>query len=51
MHRRLALRVEADRERNGRIIRRLREALQVALVLLLAQILAWLFSISQVATS
>jgi hypothetical protein len=51
MHRRLALRVEDDRERNGRILRRLREALQVALVLLLAEILAWLFSISQVATS
>jgi hypothetical protein len=51
MHRRLAIRVEDDRERNARILRRLREALQVALVLLLAEILAWLFSISQVATS
>jgi hypothetical protein len=51
MYRRLALRVEDDRERNGRIIRRLREALQVALVLLLAEILAWLFSISQVTTT
>lgn len=50
MHRRLALRAEDDRERNGRIIRRLREALQVALVLLLAEILAWLLSISQGAT-
>ncbi len=42
MHRRLALRIEADRERNGRIIRRLREALQLALVLLILEILAWL---------
>ena len=51
MHRRLAIRIEDDRERNGRIIRRLREALQVALVLLLFEILAWLFSISQVAAN
>jgi hypothetical protein len=51
MHRRLALRIEDDRERNGRIIRRLREALQVALVLLLFETLAWLFSIAQVGGS
>jgi hypothetical protein len=46
MHRALALRIEADRQRNGRLIRRLREALQASLLLLLLEILAWLFSIA-----
>jgi hypothetical protein len=44
-HRELAVRIKADWQRNGRIVRRLREALQIALVLLLVEIAAWLFSI------
>jgi hypothetical protein len=47
MHRELALRIKGDWYRNGRIVRRLREAFQLALVLLLLNILAWLFSIAQ----
>ena len=46
MHRELALQIKADWQRNGRIVRRLREALQVALILLLLEIVAWLFSIA-----
>jgi len=46
MHRQLALRIKADWHRNGRVVRRLREALQLALVVLLLNILAWLFSIA-----
>jgi hypothetical protein len=46
MHRELALQIEADRQRNGRLVRRLREALQLALILLLLEILAWLISIA-----
>jgi hypothetical protein len=46
MHRRLALRLKADVHRNGRIVRRLRELLQIALVVLLAEILAWMLSIA-----
>jgi hypothetical protein len=46
MHRDLALRIKADWQANGRIVRRLREALQVALILLIAEIVAWLFSIA-----
>jgi hypothetical protein len=46
MHRELALRIKADFHRNGRIVRRLREAFQLALILLLLNILAWLFSIA-----
>jgi hypothetical protein len=42
----LALRIKADWQRNGRIVRRLREAFQLALILLLLNILAWLFSIA-----
>jgi hypothetical protein len=45
IHRELALQIKADWQRNGRIVRRLREALQLALVLLLVEIAAWLFSI------
>jgi len=37
----------ADGQRNGRLVRRLREALQIALILLLLEILAWLFSIAE----
>ena len=47
MHRELALRIKADWVRNGRIVRRLREALQVALILLLLEIVAWLISIAE----
>jgi hypothetical protein len=45
MHRELALRIKADWHRNGRVVRRLREAFQLALALL--NILACLFSIAQ----
>jgi hypothetical protein len=45
MQRELALRVENDRESNWRIIRRLRIALQLALVLFLLEIVACLFAI------
>jgi uncharacterized membrane protein len=47
IHRELALRIKADWRRNGRTVRRMREALQLALVLLLVEIAAWLFSISE----
>lgn len=47
IHRELALQIKADGHRNGRIVRRLREALQVALILLLIEIVAWLFSIGE----
>jgi hypothetical protein len=47
MHRALALRMEEDRKSNWRIIQRLRVALQLALILLLLDILAWLFAIAQ----
>jgi hypothetical protein len=46
IHRELALQIKADWRQNGRIVRRLREALQVALILLIAEIAAWLFSIA-----
>jgi hypothetical protein len=46
MHRVLALQIKADWRRNGRIVRRLREAFQLSLVLLIAEILAWMFSIA-----
>jgi hypothetical protein len=41
------LRIKADWHRNGRIVRRLREALQIALILLVIEIVAWLFSIAE----
>jgi uncharacterized membrane protein len=47
IHRELALQIKADWKRNGRIVRRMREALQLALVLLLVEIAAWLFSIGE----
>jgi hypothetical protein len=49
IHTELALRIKADWRQNGRIIRRLREALQVALILLIAEIVAWLVSIAGLA--
>ena len=48
IHRELALRIKSDWQRNGRTVRRLREALQLALILLLVEIAAWLFSIGDV---
>lgn len=45
MHRALALRVRADMDNNWQIIRLLRIALQVSLVLLLLDILAWFLAI------
>jgi hypothetical protein len=48
IHRELALRIKSDWQRNGRVIHRLREALQLALILLLVEIAAWLFSIAGV---
>lgn len=48
MQRSLALRIEADRVSNWSIIQRLRVALQAAFVLLLLEILAWLFAIANV---
>jgi hypothetical protein len=46
MHRALALRIKADMANNWRSIRRIRWAGQAAIVLLLFQILAWLFAIA-----
>ena len=46
MHRELALQIKADWVQNGRVVRRLREAMQVALILLLAEIVVWLLSIA-----
>jgi hypothetical protein len=47
VHRELALQIKTDWQQNGRTVRRLREALQLALILLLLEILAWLFSIAE----
>lgn len=46
VHRELTLQINSDWKRNGRIVRRLREALQLALILLLLEIVAWLVSIA-----
>jgi hypothetical protein len=48
IHRELALQIKSDWQQNGRIVRRLREALQLALILLLVEIATWLFSIADV---
>jgi len=48
IHRELALQIKSDWQQNGRVVRRLREALQLALILLLFEIMAWLFSIAEV---
>jgi hypothetical protein len=45
MHRALALRIKADKTNNWRIIQRTRVALQMSLIVLLLEILAWLMSI------
>jgi hypothetical protein len=47
IHRELALQIKSDWRRNGRIVRRLREALQLALILLLLEIVAWFVSIAE----
>jgi hypothetical protein len=49
MHRALALRIKVDWQANGRLVRRMREAFQVALVLLLLDLLAWLLAIANLA--
>ena len=46
IHRALALRIEADMTDNWSIIQRLRVTLQIALVLLLLNIAAWMFAIA-----
>jgi hypothetical protein len=46
IHRELALRIEADMTGNWRTIQRIRVALQVSLLMLLFEILAWLLSIA-----
>jgi hypothetical protein len=51
MYRSLAMEIKAQWQRNGKLVRRLREAFQLALILLLFNILAWMFSIAQVAGS
>src|SRR5262245_16566673 len=48
IHRELALQIKSDWRQNGRIVRRLREALQLALILLLLEIMAWFLSIADV---
>jgi hypothetical protein len=48
MHLELALRIKADMIGNWRIIQRIRIALQLALMLLLLEIVAWLLSIGGV---
>jgi hypothetical protein len=48
MHRSLALQAKEDWRSNGQIIHRLRESFQVALVLLVIEIMAWMFSIANV---
>jgi hypothetical protein len=45
MHRALALRIRTDMANNWRIIQRIRVALQLSLIVLLLEILAWLVSI------
>ncbi|MER8829885.1 hypothetical protein NKH73_27650 [Mesorhizobium sp. M0938] len=48
MHRALALRIKTDMASNWRIIQRLRVALQLALFLLLLELLAWMLAIVRV---
>jgi hypothetical protein len=48
IYRALALRIKADMISNWRIIQRIRVALQLSLILLLLEILAWLLSIGGV---
>jgi hypothetical protein len=48
IHRELAVRIKHDLASNWRVIQRLRIALQLSLVLLLFEILAWLLAIARV---
>jgi hypothetical protein len=48
MHRELAVRIKHDLASNWRVIQRLRIALQLSLVLLVLEILAWLLAIARV---
>ena len=50
LHRELALQITSDWKQNGRVVRRLREALQLALIFLLLEIMAWLISIAEVSS-
>ena len=50
LHRELALEVTSDWKQNGRVVRRLREALQLALILLMLEIMAWLISIAELSS-
>ena len=47
IHKELALQIKADWKGNGRIVRRLRETLQLGLILLLLEIVAWFVSIAE----
>ncbi len=47
MHRDLALRINRDMASNWRVIQRLRIALQISLILLIFEIVAWLLAIAQ----
>jgi hypothetical protein len=47
IHRDLALRIKADWQRNGRLLRRMREAFQFALVLLLLDLIVWLVAVAE----
>jgi hypothetical protein len=49
IHRELALRIKTDMSNNWRIIQRIRVALQMGLVVLLLEIIAWLLSIGELA--
>jgi len=46
MHRELTLAIKKDWQRNGPVVRRLREVFQLALIFLVVDILAWLISIA-----
>jgi hypothetical protein len=47
IHKELVLQIKADWKGNGRIVRRLRETLQLGLILLLLEIVAWFVSIAE----
>src|SRR3954469_23462523 len=49
MYRELALRIRDDWHANGRVVAKMREAFQIALILLMLNLLAWLASIAGLA--
>jgi uncharacterized membrane protein len=51
MHRALALRIKAEWHANGRLVKRMREAFQAALILLLLDLVAWLLAVASVSAS